>query len=79
MLGPSGLLLATPSVASLSCSWRVYDVMLLPVPSMSVDRRRTAAALGGGGRAGRDGDAVDITDVSVVLAQRSLLLERWMR
>jgi len=27
---------------------------------MSVERRR-AAALGGGGRAGRDGDAVDIS------------------
>ena len=29
------------------------------MPSMSLERRR-AAALGGGGRAGRDGDAVDI-------------------
>jgi len=36
------------------------SLLPLPQPSTSVERRR-AAALGGGGRAGRDGDAVDIS------------------
>jgi len=51
------LLLAKLSVTS----WRPHDGITPPPlpPSMSVERRR-AAALGGGGRAGLDGDAVDI-------------------
>ena len=34
---------------------------VLASPSTPVELRRRAAALGGGGRAGRDGDAVDMS------------------
>jgi len=48
-------------------------VPALPRPcSTPVELRRRAAALGGGGRAGRDGDAVDISASSSSTDDRQL-------